>query len=245
MAANVTLASATSTVTMAAQTKLGSLGGNITITTANSGNATLAVVDSRATGSDVGAAVHIDVGHGRVIDANADSTVNVYAAAVSMTGYGITNTTGSNQDTVLKVRAPVVYVAPPTGTVVADAGQDGRTNYNALDHGTMYEELIAVGATVRVTAPADAVVGATPESVGGQGGDYSLMHAAAFVARLMSPTLASTDADGLSLSLGDAAADEAVPSGYVLGSATSHPSASGVDSFGEGAVDYWTEALSA
>ena len=71
------------------------------------------------------------------------------------------------------------------------------------------------------------------------------MHAAAFVARLVSPTLASTDGDGLSLSLGDAAGHDAALSGYVLGTATSHPSASGVDSFGEGAVDYWTEALSA
>ena len=245
LAARVTLTSASSTVAMAAQTKLGSLGGNIDITTGNNSNATLAVVDSRATGSDVGAVVHIDVGSGHAIDVNADATVNIYGSAVSLKGYGIVNTAGAGQNAVLKVRAPVVYVAPPTGTVVADAGQDGRTNYNALDHGTMYQELISVGAATRVTLPGDVAAGAGPESVGGQGGDYSLMHAAAFVARLMSPALASTDGDGLSLSLAGTSADPATPSGYVLGTATSHPSASGVDSFGEGAVDYWTEALSA
>jgi hypothetical protein len=248
LSANVVVTSATSTVTMAAQTTLGSLGGNVTLTTGNSSNATLAVIDTRATGSDVGAVVTLDAGHGRIIDVNADATVNVYAAAVSMKGYGLTDTTGSNQTSVLKVRAPIVYVALPSGVVVADAGQDGRTNYNAFDDGTMVEELIAVGATTRVTSPGDAVLGGgsqAPASQGTNALDYSLMHAAAFLSRLIAPTLSSfsSHSDGVSLSLGDADAGEAVPTGYVVGSLSSHPSVSGVQTYGGGTVDYWTEAL--
>ena len=129
VAADVSLTRATSTVQMTAQTAIVTLGGDVTVTTGNSSNATLSVIDTRATGSDVGAVVTIDVQNGRVIDANADSSVNVYAAAVSMKGYGITDTAGSSQNSVLKVRAPIVYVASPTGDVVADAGQDGRTKW--------------------------------------------------------------------------------------------------------------------
>ena len=244
VAANVSLTSATSTVQMTAQTAIATLGGNVTVTTGNSSNATLSVIDTRATGSDVGAVVAIDVQNGRVIDANADSSVNVYGAAVSMKGYGITDTPGSSQNSVLKVRAPVVYVASPTGDVVADAGQDGRTNYNALDHGTLYEELISVGATTRVTLPGDAVAGGGSEAPTAGTLDVSLIHAAAadaFMSRLLSTTLLSADADGVSL--GGATADTAEPSGYVLGSMSGHPSVSGVDSYGDGAVDWWTESL--
>ena len=244
VAANVSLTSATSTVQMTAQTAIATLGGNVTVTTGNSSNATLSVIDTRATGSDVGAVVAIDVQNGRVIDANADSSVNVYGAAVSMKGYGITDTPGSSQNSVLKVRAPVVYVASPTGDVVADAGQDGRTNYNALDHGTLYEELISVGATTRVTLPGDAVAGGGSEAPTAGTLDVSLIHAAAadaFMSRLLSATIASADADGVSL--GGATADTAEPSGYVLGSMSGHPSVSGVDSYGDGAVDWWTESL--
>ncbi len=244
VAANVSLTSATSTVQMTAQTAIATLGGNVTVTTGNSSNATLSVIDTRATGSDVGAVVNIDVQNGRVIDANADSSVNVYGAAVSMKGYGITDTAGSSQNSVLKVRAPVVYVASPTGDVVADAGQDGRTNYNALDHGTLYEELISVGATTRVTLPGDAVAGGGSEAPTAGTLDVSLIHAAAadaFMSRLLSTTIASADADGVSL--GGATADTAEPSGYVLGSMSGHPSVSGVDSYGDGAVDWWTESL--
>ena len=244
VAANVSLTSATSTVQMTAQTAIATLGGNVTVTTGNSSNATLSVIDTRATGSDVGAVVAIDVQNGRVIDANADSSVNVYGAAVSLKGYGITDTSGSSQNSVLKVRAPVVYVASPTGDVVADAGQDGRTNYNALDHGTLYEELISVGATTRVTLPGDAVAGGGSEAPTAGTLDVSLIHAAAadaFMSRLLSTTLLSADADGVSL--GGATADTAEPSGYVLGSMSGHPSVSGVDSYGDGAVDWWTESL--
>lgn len=249
VAANVTLTSATSTVTQAAQTKLGSLGGNVTLTTGNSSNASLSVIDTRASGSDVGAAVHIDTGSGRVIDVNADANVNVYAAAVSMQGYGLTNTAGSNQDAVLKVRAPVVYVAAPTGVVVADAGQDGRTNYNAFDHGTMYEELIAVGATTRVTAPGDAVPGGGGEIAPAGLADVSLMHAAAaetFMSRLFAVSAwsasssSSSESDGVSLTV-----DPGAEAGYVLGSVASQPSVSGVASHGDGLYDYWTESLEA
>ena len=242
VAGNITIASATSTVTQAAGTKLGSHGGNVTLTTGNSSNATLAVIDTRATGSDVGAVVTLDVGNGRVIDVNADANVNVYAAAVSMKGYGLTNTAGSNQDTVLKVRAPVVYVAAPTGVVVADAGQDGRTNYNAFDHGSMIEELIAVGATTRVTLPGDAVAGGGGEVSPLGVTDVSLMHAAAaetFMSRLF---VSSVSRDGVSLSAADSSSGDA---GYVLGSVASQPSVSGVASHGEGAYDFWTESLEA
>ena len=244
VAANVSLTSATGAIQMTAQTTIGTLGGNVTLTTGNSSNATLSVIDTRATGSDVGATVTIDVQNGRVIDANADSSVNVYGAAVSMKGYGITDTPGSSQNSVLKVRAPIVYVASPTGDVVADAGQDGRTNYNALDHGTLYEELISVGATTRVTLPGDAVAGGGSEAPTAGTLDVSLIHAAAadaFMSRLTSATLASADADGVSLD--GASSDMAEPSGYVLGSMSGHPSVSGVDSYGDGAVDWWTESL--
>ena len=250
VAANVSLTSATGTIAQAAQAKLSSLGGNVTLATGNSSNATLSVIDTRATGSDVGANVDINVQNGRVIDVNADATVNVYAAAVTLQGYGITNTAGSSPNSVLKVRAPVVYVASPTGTVVADAGQDGRTNYNALDHGTMYEELIAVGATTRVTLPGDAVLGGGPESLASQGVttlDASLIHAASIESllnRLFAPAPAAADADGVSLSP-STSADDAAPTGYVLGSQSGQPSVSGVDSYGDGAVEWWTEALEA
>ncbi len=245
VAANITLTSATSTVSQAAQTKLGSLGGNVTLATGNSSNASLSVIDTRASGSDVGAIVSIDAGHGRVIDVNADANVNVYAAAVSMKGYGLTDTAGSTQAPVLKVRAPVIYVAAPTGVVVADSGQDGRTNYNALDHGTMYEELIAVGAATRVTLPGDAVAGGGSEMLAAQGVDVSLMHAAAaetFMSRLFasSVTATSSSADGVSLSV-----DVSSDAGYVVGSVASQPSVSGIASYGEGSYDYWTESLEA
>ena len=247
VAAKVSLASATDAIQMAAQTRLGTLGGNVAVTTGNSSNATLAVIDTRATGTDIGASVDINVQHGRVIDANADANVNVYAAAVSMEGYGLANTAGSNQNAVLKVRAPIVYVASPTGVVVADAGQDGRTNYNAIDHATMFEELVAVGATTRVTLPGDAVLGAGPEALAGQGVPLSdaLIHAAAvetFMSRLFSASFVSSDTQGVSLTLAGSGAD-AEPTGYVLGSLTSHPSVAGVNSYGDGTADWWTEAL--
>ena len=244
VAANVSLTSATGAVQMTAQTAIGTLGGNVTVTTGNSSNAALSVIDTRATGSDVGAVVTIDVQNGRVIDANADSSVNVYAAAVSMKGYGVTDTPGSSQNSVLKVRAPVVYVASPTGDVVADAGQDGRTNYNALDHGTLYEELISVGSTTRVTLPGDAVAGGGSEAPTTGTLDVSLIHAAAadaFMSRLMSTTFASVDAEGVSV--GGVSADTAEPTGYVLGSMSGQPSVSGTESVAGVEVDWWTESL--
>jgi len=254
-AADITLASATGAVTMAAQTHLGTLGGDVAISGGHSSNVTVSTIDTRGAGTDAGGLVSIDAQAGRVINANANSSVNIYAAAVSMNGYGALQGNTGTTNSVLKVSAPMVQVTVPSGAVVADAGSDGMTNYNVLDNGHLWEELIVVGANTRVTAPPAQLIAAGGDALASQGVDpgrfvTNLLHAAMatqHTLQLMAQLTGqagSSDASVLSVTLGDLEGDTAgLQHSYVLGTAGAQPFGTGVDSWNEGNYDYWTETL--
>ena len=251
-AADVTLTSATGAVTMAAQTHIATQGGDVTITGGHSSNVTVSTIDTRVAGSSVAGLVSIDAQAGRVINANANSSVNVYAAAVSMNGYGALQGNTGTTSSVLKVSAPVVQVTVPSGAVVADAGTDGMTNYNVLDNGHLYQELIVVGDNTRVTVPpAQLAAGGAPalEAQGVDSANFvsSLLHAAmatTHTLQLMAQLTGHADASTLAVSLGDVEGDTAdLQHSYVLGTAGAQPFGTGVDSWNEGNYDYWTETL--
>jgi len=149
-AAAVSLSSATAAVQMAAQTQISTQGGNVAIVTGNNSTASIATIDTRAGGAQAGI-VNINVQSGQVLDANDNDSANVYATAMSMNGYGLFQSNSADQGLVLKVRAPVVQVLAPQGAAVADAGENGRTNYNLLNNGSVYEELVVLGGVTRVT----------------------------------------------------------------------------------------------
>jgi hypothetical protein len=74
--------------------------------------------------------------------------VDIFAKGVNFAGYG---SIGGVSGDVLEVTADVVQVTAPKGLVVRDSGADGRTYFNLMDSGKLYQQLVAVGAVVRVT----------------------------------------------------------------------------------------------
>jgi hypothetical protein len=138
----VSVVSSGGSITMAQGTGLNSLGGNIEL----AGNGlTLGYINRN---SAVGI-VKIDAGSSTVTDANRNSAPDIFAKAINFTGYG--PATGTAGD-VLEVVADVVQISVPKGLVVRDTGADGRTYFNVMDGGKLYQQLVVEGTNVtRVT----------------------------------------------------------------------------------------------
>jgi hypothetical protein len=147
-AADLTLASNNSTLTMAAGSRIASAGGQVDLAAA--GALAIAGVDARAAGGGAGS-VNLRSTSGVITDANGDTGIDVYAQAVDFVGVGPATGAGN----VLEVAAPIVRVDPGAGLVLRESGADGRTYYNVLSGGTMTQALVAVGPSVRVTSDPD------------------------------------------------------------------------------------------
>ena len=142
----VSVVSSGGSITMAESTRLDSLGGNIKL----AGNGlTLGYIDARSADRTVIGIVNIDAGSSTVTDANRNSAPDVYAKAINFTGYG--PATGTSGD-VIEVVADVVQISVSKGLVVRDTGADGRTYFNVMDGGKLYQQLVVEGTNVtRVT----------------------------------------------------------------------------------------------
>jgi len=253
--ANVSITSATGAITMGAGTQIASSGGNVSMAAAGSAqNLSIAVIDTRQTGSESGGIVSLQSVSGSVLDANGDSNVNVYGDVVSVYGYGALASSATAALDVIKIKAPVVSINAPDGVVVDDAGYDGRTNYNLLNDGTLYQESIVIGPVTRVSGNAVTVAagGAAALAAAGVGSMSPDLVAAVSHEMLMSTfdsSLANlaSDASDTTLTVDadvtDHALAQSLQQSSVLGSTSSQPYASGLSGYSKGDVEYWTEAV--
>lgn len=148
--ADVALTSNAGAVTMTAGASIVSAGGRIDLAAA--GALAVASLDARAGGGGAGS-VNLRSTSGVIVDANADTAVDVYAQAVDFIG------AGPAAGDVLEVAAPIVRVEPGAGLLLRESGADGRTYYNVLRGGAVQQALVAVGPSVRVTSDPDNFVG--------------------------------------------------------------------------------------
>ena len=258
VSANVSLTSAGGAISMGAGTQIITLGGNVSIASGAAQTIRLATIDTRQSGSEAGGIVSIHNQAGQVLDANADSNVNIYGDVVSLYGIGADAGSATAARDVLKIKAPVVSVNAPSGIVLDDAGYDGRSNINLLDNGQMYNEGVIVGATTRVSGDARAIVAAGTQALIDAGVIHSMIAPALLAAvakqNMSSSGFVSTLANWNSSVSSEAVVTvEAVPGDYalaaslqqslVLGSAGSQPYASGLSAYSKGSFDYWTETV--
>ena len=154
------------------------------------------------------------------------------------------------QQDVLQVRAAVVQVQAPSGVVVDDAGENGRTNFNLLSGGVLYNEAVVVGSVTRVTSDPAALLAGGTAALKAAGVPQSM-----FVQMLQQVTnplnaqlelLAQQDS-GVSVSTtadSSYALASELEQAYVLGSAGVQPFSSGLSAATASGFDYWTETLS-
>jgi hypothetical protein len=150
---DVTMVSSNGSLTMAQGTRLDSRGGNIDFT--SSKDLAIGTVDARSADLSVSGVVTINAGSGTVTDANQNGTADIFAKAINFTGYG--PVTGSTGD-VLEVVAEVVQITVPQGIVVRDTGADGRTAFNVMNSGKLYQQLVVEGVVTRVTEDPNALL---------------------------------------------------------------------------------------
>jgi hypothetical protein len=219
---------------------------------------------------DAGSGGVVLVSGGRILDADNDSATNVRAAWLVMRGLGPVLAAGqSAHPAAIDVEAARVDIDIPGGLVLRDTAADGRTRYNLLLGGVLYQQIEAQGPSTRAASggtPADAGVAAAwlnalrPLSelrdtetrarsalgVVAQFADLPEQSAAAlYLASLTAdpvlpdPALAvhtglSAEAWGLALRL---------EQGWVLGSASRQPAATGLGGLGTDGFDYWEDSL--
>jgi hypothetical protein len=147
-ASNVTLTSNGGDISMAGGTRLDSRGGDIQIGAAHAQTVAISTINARSGDLSVSGVVNLDAGGGTITDANHSSAPDIFAKAVSFTGYGPATGSGA---AVLGVVAEVVQVNAPQGLVVRDTGADGRTYFNVMSGGHLYQQLVVEGAVTRVT----------------------------------------------------------------------------------------------
>jgi hypothetical protein len=142
----VTINSTGGNVTMAGSTRIDSRGGDVSVRAANS--LALAEIYARSSDHPHSGVVEIHAGTGTVTDANNDSAANIFAKAINFSGYGPVTSSGGN---VLEAVAEVVHIDVPSGSVVRHSDADGRTYFDVVRAGHLYEQIVVVGNVTRVT----------------------------------------------------------------------------------------------
>ena len=150
-ASQVALTSSTGNITMAAGTRLDSHGGDVLIQADNAAAVSLGVIDARASSASnapIGA-VKVQAGNATLTSANHDGQINIFAATLDLFGWGPASAAAAGD--VLEAAAGVVQVRAPRGLVTRESGADGRTTFNVMSGGQLYEQLVVIGPVTRVT----------------------------------------------------------------------------------------------
>lgn len=107
-------------------------------------------IDTRATAGGATAAVVLASTGGTISEANADSAADVFADLLTLRGRGPGLSGGASEaPAALDVQANKLDVDAPSGVVLRDSGSNGRTAFNLLDGGQLYQQLVALGAPSR------------------------------------------------------------------------------------------------
>jgi hypothetical protein len=131
---------------MAPGTRLDSRGGDVDLNAKN--NLAIGTINARAADLSVSGIVTISATSGVITDANKNSTADIFAKAINFAGYGpVTDGAGD----VLEAVAEVVHITVPQGIVVRDTGTDGRTAFNVMNNGKLYQQIVVEGAVTRIT----------------------------------------------------------------------------------------------
>ena len=149
-AAGITLTSNTGNITMAQGTRIDSRGGDVQINALNATAVSIATINARSGDLSVRGIVDIRAGGATISDANRDAAADIFAKAINMSGYGPSATGNGN---VLEAVADLVRIDVPSGSVVRHSGTDGRTYYDVVRAGQLYQQIVMIGNTTRVTEP--------------------------------------------------------------------------------------------
>jgi hypothetical protein len=147
-------------ITMQASALIASRGGDITLDAAS--GITLGLLDARGA---VAGGVVLRSAAGTIADAAADGGTNVFAGWLVMRGLGPTLAAGASEaPAAIDVLVERLDVDDARGLLLRDSGADGRTRFNLLEGGTLYQQLVASGGPLRTaTAP-------LPDASAGGGG---------------------------------------------------------------------------
>ncbi|HEY9107446.1 MAG TPA: hypothetical protein VIN58_12280, partial [Roseateles sp.] len=121
---------------------------------------TLGRIDTGGTGTG---GVLLQALTGNIVDADNDDTVNVHAAWLSLRGHGPALTPGtSTTAAAIDVAVDRLDADDTRGLMLRDTGADGRTRFNLLDNGVLYQQVVADGSPLRgSTAPIVQGIGGT------------------------------------------------------------------------------------
>lgn len=112
-------------------------------------------IDTRATAGGATAAVVLVSTGGTLSEANADGAADVFADLLTLRGRGPALAGGASEaPAALDVQANKLDVDAASGVVLRDSGSDGRTRFNLLDGGQLYQQLVALGAPSRQSSQA-------------------------------------------------------------------------------------------
>jgi hypothetical protein len=151
-------------ITMAAGARLQTTGGNLSLQA--HGSIALGLLDTRH-GADLAAAggVMLVSEAGTISDAASDEAVNVHAQWLLMRGRGPALLPGqTTTPAAIDVDASKVDIDDGGGLILRDTGADGRTRFNLLSGGILFQQAVAEGGPMRsasATVPAGATVSAT------------------------------------------------------------------------------------
>ena len=147
-AAGITLTSSSSNITMAQGTRIDSRGGDVQINAVNASAVSIATINARSGDLSQRGIVDINAGRATISDANRDTAADIFAKAINMSGYGPSATGNGN---VLEAVADLVRIDVPSGSVVRHSGIDGRTYYDVVKAGQLYQQVVLIGNATRVT----------------------------------------------------------------------------------------------
>jgi hypothetical protein len=167
-------------LTMAATALLSTAGGELTLQA--QGDLGLGLVDTHG-----GGAVLISQA-GTITDAALDEAVNVRAGWVALRGHGpVLGAGAASTAAAVDVAAARVDVDAASGHVLRDGDAQGRTLFNLLDAGVLYQQLTVQGAPQRTAS------GPQPVQPGAADGAAAAQRFAAWMAALQ-PTVRSLEA---------------------------------------------------
>ncbi|HEY9028568.1 MAG TPA: hypothetical protein VIP05_30040, partial [Burkholderiaceae bacterium] len=114
------------------------------------GDLSVGRIDTRASTGGATAAVVLASTAGTIGEANADTTADVFADLLTLRGRGPALSGGASESpAALDVQANRLDVDAPSGVVLRDSASNGRTAFNLLDGGQLYQQLVALGAPTR------------------------------------------------------------------------------------------------
>jgi hypothetical protein len=144
----ITVTSASGNITMASGTRIDSGGGDVQISAVNANTVTIGTINARSGNLSQQGIVDIQAGMGVITDANKDTAADIFAKAINLSGYG--PGPGSNGD-VLEAVAELVRIDVPSGSVLRHSDVDGRTYFDVVRAGLLYQQIVVVGNVTRVT----------------------------------------------------------------------------------------------